>query len=128
MYVRTIERKAFIGPPATVTELRLQRCTWCSTVVFRTCLLCPACSSTDLRWMCSPGTGKVVSAVEIRRKGQPPGTLAVVELGDGVRVRCEVEDSTGVGVAPSGAPVSIVEVRQDGMPLFRVDPVRSERW
>ncbi|MEE4496234.1 Zn-ribbon domain-containing OB-fold protein [Streptomyces sp. BE230] len=127
MYVRTVERKAFIGPPSTVTELRLQRCTWCSTVVFRTCLLCPTCSSTELRWMCSPGTGKVVNAVEVRRKGHRPRMMAVVELGDGVRVRCEVEDIRGGGgVAPFGTSVSIVEIGPNGMPLFRLDPVRSE--
>ncbi|WP_405904106.1 zinc ribbon domain-containing protein [Streptomyces sp. NBC_00656] len=37
-------------PPTTITELRFQRCARCRTVVFRTRLLCPACSSTDLRW------------------------------------------------------------------------------
>ncbi|MFE2989693.1 Zn-ribbon domain-containing OB-fold protein [Streptomyces sp. NPDC059262] len=127
MYVRTIQRERLIGPPSLVKELRFQRCTWCATVVFRTCLLCPTCSSTELRWERNPGSGKVCSAVEVRRKGQRPRMVAVVELRDGVRMRCLVEGMSGAGVTPFGAPVTVVEVAQDGIPVFRLDPVRSER-
>ncbi|MFI6878861.1 Zn-ribbon domain-containing OB-fold protein [Streptomyces sp. NPDC050400] len=128
MYVRTVQRAQMIGPPTTDTELRFQRCTWCSTVVFRTVLLCPTCSSTELRWSRSPGHGTVSSAVEVRRKGQRPRMVAVVELADGVRMRCLVEGVSGGAVTPFGASVSVVEVASDGIPVFRLDPVRGERW
>lgn len=113
MYVRTVQRDAVTDPPPTVEELRFQRCTWCSTVVFSTCLLCPVCSSTDLRWERSPGSGKVCSTVEVRRKGQRPRTVAVVELRDGVRLRCELEGAP-TGVPAYGAQVRAVEIATNG--------------
>ncbi|MER7717710.1 OB-fold domain-containing protein [Streptomyces flaveolus] len=126
MYVRTVEREAFIGPPKVATELRLQQCTWCATIVLRTSLLCPACASTELRWVRSEGRGKVCSAVEVRRKGQRPRMVAVVDLGDGIRLRATVEGAPA-GTTPYGAPVTVREIAPDGLPVFRVDPPsRSE--
>ncbi|WP_392756262.1 Zn-ribbon domain-containing OB-fold protein [Streptomyces sp. LN590] len=127
MYVRTVQRQAPIGPPSSVRELRFQRCTWCSTIVFRTCLLCPTCASTDLHWERSEGRGRVCSSVEVRRKGQRRRMVTVVELREGVRMRCEVEGAVG-GLTPFGAPVSVSEIAPDGMPVFSLDPVKGERW
>lgn len=121
MYVRTVERNQFIGPPKPVTELRFQRCTWCATVVLRTSLLCPACASTDLRWVRSEGRGTVCSAVEVRRKGHRPRMVAVVDLGEGIRMRATVEGAPP-GMTPFGAAVSVREIAPDGLPVFRVDP------
>ncbi|OIJ68259.1 Zn-ribbon domain-containing OB-fold protein [Streptomyces mangrovisoli] len=128
MYVRTVQREQRIGPPTVDTELRYQRCTWCSTVVFRTVLLCPTCSSTELCWSTSPGHGTVSGVVEVRRKGHRPRMVAVVELADGVRMRCLVKGMSPCAVTPFGASVSIVEVAPDGIPVFRLDPLRRERW
>lgn len=127
MYVRTVERQAPFGPPSIITELRFQRCTWCQTVVFRSRLLCPVCSSTELRGERSVGRGKVCSSVEVLHKGQRPRPVAVVELQDGVRMRCELEGGSS-GASPYGAAVSVVEIAPDGLPVFRLDPVKSERW
>ncbi|MEU5979928.1 hypothetical protein [Streptomyces sp. NPDC047315] len=121
MYVRTVERERFIGPPTPVKELRFQRCDWCTTVVLRTSLLCPACSSTDLQWVCSEGRGKVCSAVEVRRKGHRPRLVTVVDLGDGIRMRATVEGAPP-GLTPYGAAVSVREIAPDGLPVFRLDP------
>ncbi|MFD0112531.1 Zn-ribbon domain-containing OB-fold protein [Streptomyces sp. NPDC058320] len=127
MYVRTVQQEAPIGPPSTIRELRFQRCTWCSTIVFRTCLLCPTCASTDLHWERSEGRGKICSAVEVRRKGQRRRMVTVVELREGVRMRCEVEGAA-TGFTPVGTPVSVSEIAPDAIPVFSLDSVTAERW
>ncbi|MDI3423584.1 Zn-ribbon domain-containing OB-fold protein [Streptomyces luteolus] len=114
-------------PSPPLEELRFQRCTWCSTVTFRARLLCPVCSSTDLRWERGPAAGKVCGVMQLGRKGHGPRTVMVVELGSGVRVRCEVEDAP-IGLIAYGARVTAVEAAPNGVPVFRLDPVRDERW
>ncbi|MFC9614264.1 Zn-ribbon domain-containing OB-fold protein [Streptomyces sp. NPDC056938] len=125
MYVSTVQRQAPMGPPATLTELRFQSCMWCSTVSFRTCLLCPTCSSTALKWERSLGTGKVCSAVEVRKKGQRRRMVAIIQLEGGVRMRGMVEGVSAGEVVPFGAGVTVVAIAEDGVPVFRLDPVRS---
>ncbi|MDI3408172.1 PhlB family protein [Streptomyces cavernicola] len=117
-----------VDPSPPLEELRFQRCTWCSTVVFRTCLLCPVCASTDLPWQRGPATGKICGVIQVGRKGHGLRTDMVVELDNGVRVRCEVENAP-IGLTAYGACVTAVGTAPNGMPLFRVDPVvREERW
>ncbi|MFI7008771.1 hypothetical protein [Streptomyces sp. NPDC050145] len=108
-------------------ELSFQRCSWCSTVLFHTCLLCPVCASTDLRRESGPVTGRIVTIEQLGRHGHPARTLTVVELRDGVRVRCEVE-GVQAGITEPGTPVNVVGVAPNGVPTFRVTPVKSERW
>ncbi|MFC9614251.1 hypothetical protein [Streptomyces sp. NPDC056938] len=127
MYVRTVQRRAPIGPPSIVKELRFQRCDWCSTIIFRDCLLCPTCASTDLRRERSAGRGKVCSGVAACRKGQRRRMVAVVELREGVRVRCEVEGATS-RITPFGALVSVRKIAPDGIPVFCLDSGKEERW
>lgn len=124
MYHRNIRREEAIGPPSAIKELRFQRCTWCSTVVFRPCLLCPTCSATELRWERRPGRGRVCSAVKTRKKGQRPRMVTIVDLGDGVHVRCEVE-GTGFRSVPRAAEAGVVEIAPDGTPVFRPEPARG---
>ncbi|MGW4205349.1 Zn-ribbon domain-containing OB-fold protein, partial [Streptomyces sp. NPDC004726] len=89
MYVRTVRREESTGHPTRVAELRFQRCAWCSTVVLRASLLCPACGSTELRWVRSEGRGTVCT-VEVRRDGHRHRMVSVVDLGEGVRMRATV--------------------------------------
>lgn len=127
MYVKTVEHEALVGPPKTVTELCFQRCTWCTTAVLRTSLLCPVCASTDLEWVSSKGRGRIHGSVTVRRQGARPRTMAVVDLGDGVRLRGAV-DGVAPGLAPYGAPVSVLEITPDGVPVFELEPPLRDDW
>lgn len=117
MYVKTVERKEFIGPPKAVTELCFQQCAWCGTAVLRTSLLCPVCASPDLRWVSREGRGKVHGFVTVRRQGARPRTVAVVDLGDGITLRAVVEGAKP-GLTSAGAPVRVREIAPDGLPVF----------
>ncbi|MFF2777401.1 Zn-ribbon domain-containing OB-fold protein [Streptomyces sp. NPDC058052] len=127
MHLRTVERETFIGPPKTITELCFQRCAWCATAVLRTSLLCPICASTDLKWVSSEGRGKVHGFVTIRRQGARPRTMAVVDLGDGIKLRASLEGAA-LDLASHGAPVSVLRIAPDGLPVFALDrPPREDR-
>ncbi|WP_405658701.1 Zn-ribbon domain-containing OB-fold protein [Streptomyces sp. NBC_01166] len=108
-------------------ELRLQRCGDCDRAVFYPRALCPHCFGERLDWVTSPGTGTVYSYTVAHRAfspsaGDPPYTVALIDLDEGVRMMSRI-----VGGAPVriGDRVELEITRLGGeespaLPCFRV--------
>ncbi|MER5490589.1 Zn-ribbon domain-containing OB-fold protein [Streptomyces sp. NPDC002454] len=76
------------------TRLVYQRCRWCGTPSFRR-LLCPICSSSDLRPEHSTGEGVVVRSAVVHRYTRLARNESLVRFPEGFMFRCRV-----VGVEP----------------------------
>ena len=94
-------------------ELWLQRCGSCGTIRFHPRAVCTVCLSSEVAWERSSGRGTVYTFT-VTFQNQAPGfreelpyVLAVVELGDGVRMLTNI-----VGCPPDavriGMPVEVV--------------------
>ena len=68
-------------------RLTVQRCDACATYVFIPQAFCPACLSTELRWVESNGTGTIVTFTVVWRPQTTafdvPYVVAVVRLDEG---------------------------------------------
>lgn len=106
-------------------ELRVQRCDGCDRYVFNPALVCPFCTSPDLRWRVSSGRGRVHTMTTVHRAPTPgvqtPYVVAVIELEEGWYMLSNV-----VGRAPGdvriGMPVRVdfVDVSDEvSLPVFR---------
>lgn len=82
-------------------ELRFQRCGACGAAIFNPAHVCRACTSTDLRWEVSAGTGTVYSYTICHRPMTPQFTdvyaPVIVDLDEGYQmlsnvVGCRVAD------------------------------------
>jgi len=108
------------GPSGPV--LGLLRCSWCSTALFRTRLLCPTCGGTRLARCFSTGSGRVYGWTRATAKGHPEREIAVVELDEGIRLNARV---AGVlpGAAPIGTRVRLLLAPADNhtLPVFAVE-------
>lgn len=109
-------------------QLVLQRCASCERAVWFPRVLCPHCSSTDLRWEPASGTGAVYAVSVQHRPGTPqmkdrvPYAVVLVELDEGVRMMSNVvgcaasEVTVGQRVRVSWEPLS------DGRNLVVFEP------
>jgi uncharacterized OB-fold protein len=72
-------------------------------------------TGAPLRWAVSAGAGTVYAATVMRRRGEPPASLVLVDLDEGFRMMSRVE-----GVAPEDVRIGArVRVRfDDGVPVF----------
>ena len=72
-------------------ELRIQRCTDCSTAFFYPRPICPACGSVNVEWFTASGRATLYSYV-INHRPAPgfeddgPYAIAVVQLAEGPRM------------------------------------------
>ena len=82
-------------------ELVFQRCNNCGAAVFNPAPICRRCTSRDLTWTTSNGTGSVYSWTTIWRPQTPafvvPYVAAIVDVDEGYQmvaniVECEAED------------------------------------
>lgn len=79
-------------------RLVLPKCGDCGLVIWYPRPFCPDCSSLNIEWIDSPGTGSVYSFT-ITRRGQgayrdvSPYVLAYVELDEGPRVLTNIVDA-----------------------------------
>lgn len=80
-------------------ELRFQRCSSCRTWIHLPRVSCPECSSEDLGWEPSSGTGTLYSWTRTHRAFNPlfgvapPYVCAIVELDEGVRMLTRLADA-----------------------------------
>ncbi|HSD11248.1 MAG TPA: Zn-ribbon domain-containing OB-fold protein [Candidatus Binatia bacterium] len=93
-------------------RLLLQRCRACANFIHYPRAWCPRCWKTDLEWVESRGTGRVVTFTIVHQAplesyaGDVPYVLAVIRLDEGPQMMTNV-----VGVKPSGVRVDLrVEV------------------
>ncbi|WP_199919292.1 Zn-ribbon domain-containing OB-fold protein [Streptomyces sp. NRRL S-1824] len=108
-------------------ELRLQRCGDCGRAVFYPRALCPHCFGDRLEWFTSSGTGTVYSYTVARRAfspsaGEPPYTVALIDLDEGVRMMSRIVGGDRVRI---GDRVEMEITRLGGddspeLPCFRV--------
>jgi hypothetical protein len=71
----------------------------------------------ELRWETSAGTGEVFATTVVRRRGEDPRNLAIVELDEGFRMMSRV-----VGCPPDDVAIGMrvaVEFADDAVPVFR---------
>jgi uncharacterized protein len=108
-------------------ELYVQRCGACGTLRFHPRGLCPACLSSDVRYVRCTGRGRV-HTFTVTHQNQAPGfredlpyVMAYVELDEGPRVLTNV-----VGIAPDEIRIGmavVVEFEELGdglaLPKFR---------
>lgn len=109
-------------------ELLLPLCLNCNRVHFYPRALCPHCWSADLKWVRSPGKGKLYSYVINHRlapgfEDEVPFVIAIVELEEGVRM---MSNLVGVAADPDALPIDLpLEVTFDDvneaitLPKFR---------
>ncbi|NBM16971.1 Zn-ribbon domain-containing OB-fold protein [Streptomyces sp. GC420] len=69
--------------------LRFQRCRWCGTATFNR-LLCPVCSSSDLRTEISEGKGVVRRSTVLHRNTPSARNESLIEMAEGFTVRGRV--------------------------------------
>jgi uncharacterized OB-fold protein len=71
-------------------ELRLQRCSGCSSFRFPVTPMCPRCHSFDFEWALCSGRGNVYSYTVVHHQTHPafpvPYTMVLVELKEGPRL------------------------------------------
>ncbi|MFJ9855545.1 Zn-ribbon domain-containing OB-fold protein [Streptomyces sp. NPDC101150] len=90
-------------------KLYFQRCRWCRTAVFRR-LLCPVCANTDMVGERSAGVGAIHHIAVVGRSTGAPRTLAIIEMGEGFRLRARI-----VGTPPGAVHVgNLVELAMGG--------------
>jgi uncharacterized OB-fold protein len=71
----------------------------------------------ELRWETSAGWGEVFATTVVRRRGEDPRNLAIVELDEGFRMMSRV-----VGCPPDEVRIGMrvqVEFERDSVPVFR---------
>ena len=73
----------------------------------------------ELEWRVSAGRGTVYATTTVRRRGEEPHDVSLVDLDEGFRMMSRV-----VGVAPEEVRIGMrVAVRfEDGTPVFEVEP------
>lgn len=114
-------------------ELRYQRCTECSTVIFPARSHCHSCAGLDLEWLISAGNGTVHTRTTTREHSHPyfkaraPYTIGLVDLDEGFRMLAELEP--GDGDLKPGARVHVTWEQHDGLciPIFATGEVPEER-
>ena len=73
-------------------QLRFQKCTHCSHVLWPPSVLCPLCYSRDTEWLVLSGRGRVYSFVVYHQAYHPafeddlPYVVAIVELDEGPHI------------------------------------------
>jgi uncharacterized protein len=73
-------------------------------------------TGAELAWRVSAGAGAVYATTVLRRRGEEPANLALVELDEGFRMMSRVEE-----VAPEAVRIGMrvaVRFAQDGVPVF----------
>jgi uncharacterized OB-fold protein len=68
-----------------------QRCRACGAATYLRRISCRRCGSTDLHPLRSSGRGRVYAATAEHHRGEPPRSVVIVELDEGVRVLSTVE-------------------------------------
>lgn len=109
-------------------RLLLQRCTACGTHIHYPRPWCPACWSTSLEWVESPGRGTVVTFTVVHQPpfesyGDVPYVLAVVRLAEGPQMMANIVEIDPAAVHVDMAVRVCFEVRADG---FRVPQFAPE--
>lgn len=107
-------------------ELKLPRCSACSSYFFPPSQFCPRCWSDSVVWSAVSGTGNILTYVTFRRVYDPsfadliPYSAAVIELDEGPRLLSRITGDHEISV---GARVEVVYDDLDvesTLPLFRV--------
>lgn len=85
--------------------------------VFHPRLVAPGTGETALDWRVSSGRGRVYATTTVRRRGEEPYDVSIVELDEGFRMMSRVD-----GVAPEGVQIGMrvavrFEPRDDGAPV-----------
>jgi hypothetical protein len=107
-------------------ELVVVGCRQCGNRFFTPEGICPACLSTDLDWVPSPGVGEVYSYTIVHRPTHPellpPYVVAAVDLTDGSTFMTNLVDCD-IGDVTFGMPVEVhfSAETKDGkrLPYFR---------
>lgn len=108
-------------------ELRIQRCSSCSKVVFYPRSICPHCFADQLTWIVASGKGTIYAYTVVHQAFGPfaadvPFTIAIVELEEGVRMMTRIVDAPREHVK-TGAAVKVTfnAVNEDlTLPYFRL--------
>lgn len=107
-------------------EFRYQQCDNCDTIIFYPRRHCTSCTSGNLSWKVSAGTGTVYTYSVVRQSYHPffrnlvPYTVAWIDLDEGLRILSNI-----IGIEPSkvtiGQKVRIEWEEHENLniPLFR---------
>jgi uncharacterized protein len=133
--------EAVAGPPVAPTplsvpfweglareKLRLQRCDSCDSWVYYPRVRCPRCLSDRLSWHEVAPDGIVYTFSVARHPAapwfpaDPPMVIAVVELGNGVRLTTNIVDADPDTLA-IGAEVTAVFDHRDDVTLLKFRPI-----
>ena len=112
-------------------RLLLQRCRACASFIHYPRAWCPQCWGTDLEWVESRGTGRVVTFTVVHQApmesyaGDVPYVLAVVRLDEGPQMMTNL-----VGVEHSGVRVDlrvevVFEERAGGFRVPQFRPIKA---
>lgn len=112
-------------------ELRLQRCTACSTTYFPPRPFCPECSSSEVEVFTASGRGKVHTYIisQFRSPGfATPYSLAVVELDEGPRMMTNIVgvEQTAEAIQMEMPVQAVFEPINDDVSLVKFKPVEGE--
>jgi uncharacterized OB-fold protein len=117
---------AFFWEGTRAGELRIQRCTACSTLRHPPGPMCPSCGAEKMDYVLASGRGEIFSYVVHHHPKVPgkqlPIVIALVELDEGVRMLGELVDCDPVD-AEIGRPVEIALTKIDDeltLPYWRL--------
>ena len=110
------------------SELRLQRCDDCDSVVWYPRGICPECSSFSLTSFTASGRGSIYTWTTISRgiaeyRDVGPYVLAYVELEEGPRVMTNIVENKPDDLVIGGAVEAVFQSTPDGAALLRFRPV-----
>lgn len=125
----TPENEAFWAAAAEGTLL-LSECADCGLVFHYPRPVCPDCSSEDVEWRESEGTGEIYSfAVGRSLSGWPedalPEIVAYVELDEGPRVLTNVRADPGAVEIGHRVEVAFVDTEESGVAIPVFEPVEG---
>lgn len=108
-------------------ELMIKRCGGCQRYLYPRRIFCPACSSDDLEWVRSPGSGEVYTFSTVYRAPtrdfEVPYTNGIVRLDEGVYMfgRLVGKDHEQIAIGDR-VDVDFEEVRpgEGILPVYRV--------
>jgi uncharacterized OB-fold protein/acyl dehydratase len=121
----SIQETRFFWDGVAAGELRIQRCSECSTLHHPPMVRCPSCGSYEFGYQVASGRGRIYSCVEVHHPPVAgfdyPLVVALIELEEGTRLLSNVVgDPAAVEI---GMPVQCFIDRSDAsqpLPLFRL--------
>lgn len=101
-------------------------CEACNKLTFPPKPVCPHCWSKNVKWVPLGQLGKLYSWTRIHAApaafaAETPYAVGIVDLAEGIRLACRLDDSNGTALA-IGQPVEMFVLMYEDGPLFAARP------